>query len=46
MRPVGADKSMMGRYISTKAVSTISREHLTHAHKFPYGRNTCNYGVV
>ncbi|XP_052816995.1 protein-glutamine gamma-glutamyltransferase K-like isoform X2 [Mya arenaria] len=34
MRPVAVEKNMMGRFISTKAVNTISREDLTYAYKF------------
>ncbi|XP_052230405.1 protein-glutamine gamma-glutamyltransferase K-like isoform X3 [Dreissena polymorpha] len=34
MTPVWLEPAIMGQFISTKAVSTISREDLTHAYKF------------
>ena len=37
MTPVGIEETIMGKYISTKAVGTISREDLTSAYKFSEG---------
>lgn len=37
MVPIGIEEKIMGKYISTKAVSTISREDLTNTYKFSEG---------
>lgn len=38
MKPIAIEHNVMGRFISTKAVSTISREDLTYAYKFQDGK--------
>jgi hypothetical protein len=37
MTPVAIEETIMGKFISTKAVGTISREDLTNAYKFNEG---------
>ena len=41
MNPIFIEKKVIGKCISTKAVSTISREDLTNNYKYPEGLLTC-----
>lgn len=37
MEPIAEDKAIVGMYISTKAVNTISREDITNCYKYEEG---------